>query len=152
VHLLVTPQESEGISRLMQYVGWRYVPVPYTNHEHGRTGTLWEGRFKSSLGQARSYLLACCRYIELNLVRAGMVEAPVDYAWSSYRGNALGEDNPMLSAHADYLALGRSDSEPSRISAEADQDLTRSHGDHGEKSLLVLSAPCSLCRRVSFRI
>jgi len=93
----------------MQYVGRRY--VPYINHEYGRTGTLWEGRFKSSLVQARSYLLACYRYIESNPVRAGMVEAPADYAWSSYRGNALGEENPILSAHADYLALGRSDSE-----------------------------------------
>jgi len=77
VHLLVTPQDREGVSRMMQYLGRRY--VPYVNHEYGRTGTLWEGRFKSSLVQARSYLLACYRYIELNPVRAGMVEAPVDY-------------------------------------------------------------------------
>ena len=109
VHLLVTPQDREGVSRMMQYLGRRY--VPYVNHEYGRTGTLWEGRFKSSLIQARSYLLACYRYIELNPVRAGMVEAPVDYPWSSYRGNALGEEDPILSAHADYLALGRSDRE-----------------------------------------
>ena len=109
VHLLVTPQDREGVSRMMQYLGRRY--VPYVNHEYGRTGTLWEGRFKSSLVQARSYLLACCRYIELNPVRAGMVEAPGDYAWSSYRGNAIGEENSILSAHGDYLALGRSDSE-----------------------------------------
>jgi putative transposase len=112
VHLLVTPQDREGISRLMQYVGRRY--VPYINHAYGRTGTLWEGRFKSSLVQARSHLLACYRYIESNPIRAGMVEAAVDYAWSSYRGNALGEENPILSAHADYLALGRSDSERRR--------------------------------------
>ncbi len=109
VHLLVTPQDREGISRLMQYVGRRY--VPYVNHEYGRTGTLREGRFKSSLVQARSYLLACYRYIELNPVRARMVEVPADYAWSSYRSNALGEEAPILSAHSDYLALGRSDSE-----------------------------------------
>jgi len=109
VHLLLTPQDREGVSRLVQYVGRRY--VPYVNHEYGRTGTLWEGRFKSSLVQERSYLLACYRYIELNPVRAGMVEAPADYAWSSYRSNALGEEDPILSAHADYLALGHSDSE-----------------------------------------
>lgn len=109
VHLLVTPQDSEGVSRLMQYLGRRY--VPYVNHEYGRTGTLWEGRFKSSLVQARSYLLACHRYIWLNPVRAGMVAAPTDYAWSSYRSNALGQENPILSANADYLALGRSDGE-----------------------------------------
>jgi putative transposase len=70
-----------------------------------------EGRFKSSLVQARSYLLACYRYIEVNPVRAGMVHAPADYVWSSYRANALGEENPILSAHADYLAVGRSDRE-----------------------------------------
>jgi putative transposase len=109
VHLLVTPQDAEGISRLMQYVGRRY--VPYVNHEYRRTGTLWEGRFKSSLVQARSYLLACYRYIELNPVRAGMVHGPADYAWSSYRTNALGEESPILRAHSDYLALGRSDRE-----------------------------------------
>ena len=63
------------------------------------------------MAQARSYLLASCRYIELNPVRAGMVEAPAHYTWSSYRGNALGEENAILSAHADYLALGRSDSD-----------------------------------------
>jgi len=109
VHLLATPQDKEGLSRLMQYVGRRY--VPYVNQEYGRTGTLWEGRFKSSLVQARSYVLACYRYIELNPVRAGMVEAPADYVWSSYRANALGADDPMLNAHADYLALGHSDRE-----------------------------------------
>jgi putative transposase len=76
MHLLVTPQDKEGLSRLMQYVGRRY--VPYVNQEYGRTETLWERRFKSSLVQARSYLLACYRYIELNPVRAGMVEAPAD--------------------------------------------------------------------------
>jgi putative transposase len=109
VHLLVTPQDREGVSRMMQYLRRRY--VPYVNHEYGRTGTLWEGRFKSSLVQARSYLLACYRYIELNPVRAGMVEVPANYTWSSYRGNAIGEEDPILSAHADYLALGRSDSD-----------------------------------------
>ncbi len=106
VHLLMTPQDTEGVSRLMQYVGRRY--VPYVNHEYQRTGTLWEGRFKSSLVQAQSYLLACYRFIELNPVRAAMVEAPGDYPWSSYRANALGEKNPFLVAHACYLALGRS--------------------------------------------
>jgi putative transposase len=109
VHLLLTPRDTDGISRLMQYVGRRY--VPYVNQEYGRTGTLWEGRFKSSLVQEPNYLLACYRYIELNPVRAGLVEAPAEYPWSSYRSNALGEETPMLGAHADYLALGRSDGE-----------------------------------------
>jgi len=104
VHLLMTPQDMDGISRLMQYVGRRY--VPYVNHEYQRTGTLWEGRFKSSLVQAQSYVLACHRYIELNPVRAGMVQAPGDYPWSSYRSNAFGETNPILTPHAEYMALG----------------------------------------------
>jgi putative transposase len=125
VHLLVTAQDGEGISRLMQYVGRRY--VPYINHEYGRTGTLWEGRFKSSLAQAGSYVLACHRYIELNPVRAGMVATPGDYPWSSYRSNALGEEDALLSAQADYLALGRSDSERrsayrALFATELDQD------------------------------
>jgi putative transposase len=109
VHILMTPQDTEGISRLMQYMGRRY--VPYVNHEYQRTGTLWEGRFKSSLVQAQSYLLACHRYIEMNPVRAGMVEAPGDHEWSSYRCNALGEENPIVTAHAEYLSLARLDSE-----------------------------------------
>jgi len=107
VHVLMTPTDAEGISRVMQYVGRRY--VPYVNHTYRRSGTLWEGRFKASLVQAQAYLLACYRYIELNPVRAGMVAAPGDYAWSSYRSNALAEENPILTPHADYLALGRSE-------------------------------------------
>lgn len=106
VHLLMTPQDSEAISRVMQYVGRRY--VPYVNQTYGRHGTLWEGRFKASLIQSEAYLLTCHRYIELNPVRAGIVTDPGDYPWSSYRSNALGERNPVLSAHAEYLALGDS--------------------------------------------
>jgi putative transposase len=71
VHLLLTPNDAQGVSRAMQYLGRRY--VPYMNHRHGRTGTLWEGRFKSSLVQSDAHLLTCYRYIELNPVGAGMV-------------------------------------------------------------------------------
>ena len=88
VHLLATPQATNSISRMLQYVGRRY--VPYINHTYGRTGTLWEGRFKASLIHAEGYLLTCYRYIELNPVRAQMVEAPELYRWSSFRANALG--------------------------------------------------------------
>ncbi len=109
VHLLVTPKDAAAISRMMQSVGQRY--VPYVNHEYGRSGTLWEGRFKASLVQAQSYLLACYRYIEFNPVRAGMVAAPGDYPWSSYRCNALGERNPLIATHPDYRALGDSATE-----------------------------------------
>jgi len=81
VHLLVTPEARESISRTIQYVGRRY--VTYVNHQYGRSGTLWEGRHKGSTISSDAYLLACSRYIELNPVRAGMVEAPGDYLWSS---------------------------------------------------------------------
>lgn len=105
VHLLVSPVAHESISRLIQYVGMLY--VTYVNRRYGRSGTLWEGRHKGSLVQASDYLLACYRYIELNSVRAGMVEVPGDYPWSSYRQNAFGEDAARLTPHDQYLALGK---------------------------------------------
>ena len=105
-HLLMTPQCREGISRVMQSLGRRYVQS--INHRYGRSGTLWEGRHKSSLVQADGYLLSCYRYIELNPVRARMVAHPVDYRWSSYRANAHGLIDKGLTAHALYKALGKS--------------------------------------------
>ena len=104
VHLLLTPVNSEGISRVMQSVGRRY--VQYINYEYHRSGTLWEGRHKASLIDAENYLLTCMRYIELNPVRANMVSHPADYRWSSYRTNAQGECSPILSPHPIYDALG----------------------------------------------
>jgi len=104
VHLLVTPRVSDGISRMMQAVGRRY--VQQMNALYGRTGTLWEGRYKASVVQHERYFLLCQRYIELNPVRAQMVTKPSDYRWSSYRSNADGEASPMLSPHQVYLALG----------------------------------------------
>jgi len=105
VHLLLTPDCADGLSHLMQHVGQRY--VQYVNRTYQRTGTLWEGRFRSCLVDAESYLLACQRYIELNPVRAQMVAHPGDYPWSSYRGNAQGAGDGLLSPHACYQALGR---------------------------------------------
>ena len=104
VHLLMTPETPEGISRCMQHLGRRY--VRYFNYRHQRTGTLFEGRFKSSIVQSQRYLLACQRYIELNPVRAGMVTNPVDYSWSSYRAHAFGRTAKLWRPHAEYLALG----------------------------------------------
>lgn len=72
VHVLATPSDGEGISRMMQYVGRRY--VPYINYQYGTSGSLWEGRYKASLVQEESYLLACMRYIELSPVLANMRE------------------------------------------------------------------------------
>lgn len=109
VHLLMTPSTPESIPRLMQSVGRRY--VQYVNYHYRRTGTLWEGRYKASLVQTMHYLLACSRYIELNPVRANMVERPEDYAWSSYRANAQGVMDDLVQAHTEYLALGGTEEE-----------------------------------------
>ena len=105
VHLLVTPKEVNSVSRMMQHLGRKY--VPYINHTYGTTGTLWEGRFKASLIDVEDYLFRCMRYIELNPVRAGMVKSPAHYRWSSYRANAQGKEDAVITPHARYLALGR---------------------------------------------
>ena len=104
VHLLVTPEDNEATSRTMQSLGRRY--VRYFNHTYQRTGTLFEGRFKSCIVQEGRYFLACLRYIELNPVRAGMVQGPADYIWSSYRANGLGLKSRLCQPHPQYLALG----------------------------------------------
>lgn len=106
VHLLLTPATAGGAGQLMKALGQRY--VQHINRTYGRSGTLWEGRFRSCLTQEEDYLLACQRYIELNPVRAGIVEHPAEYRWSSYRANAQGEADPLLTPHALYLALGAS--------------------------------------------
>jgi putative transposase len=87
-----------------QDVGRLY--VRYFNKTYKRTGTLWEGRFKSSLVQSEHYLLSVYRYIELNPVRAGMVEDPADYGFSSYQINALGRESNLCTPHEEYLLLG----------------------------------------------
>jgi len=89
---------------MMQAIGRHY--VRYFNHTYGRTGTLWEGRFKSCLVDAEDYLLACHRYIELNPVRAGIVAVPEDYTWSSYRANGFGQQMKLWTPHRVYLELG----------------------------------------------
>ncbi len=88
---------------MMKALGQRY--VQYVNLTYRRSGTLWEGRFRSCLTQEETYLLACQRYIELNPVRAGMVEHPAEYRWSSYRANAQGEADSLVQPHALYMAL-----------------------------------------------
>lgn len=109
VHLLVTPNEAGAISRVMQSLGRRY--VRYINDAYGRTGTLWEGRYKSHLVADDEHLLRCYRYIELNPVRAGMVTSAGDYAWSSHRCNAFGHADPLIRSHACYRRLGTTDGE-----------------------------------------
>ena len=106
VHLLLTPQTSNGVGELMKRLGQRY--VQYFNRTYQRSGTLWEGRFRSCLTQEEEYLLSCYRYIELNPVRANMVEHPAEYRWSSYRINAQGEASQLVTHHSLYNALGSS--------------------------------------------
>lgn len=103
VHLLLTSPTAAGVGALMKRLGQRY--VQYVNRTYRRSGTLWEGRFRSCLTQEASYLLGCCRYIELNPVRAGMVKHPGEYPWSSYRINAQGEACGWLEPHECYQAL-----------------------------------------------
>lgn len=104
VHLLCTPQEEGAVSQMMQSLGRRY--VQYFNHQYRRSGTLWEDRYKSCLVEAERYLIALYRYIELNPVRAKMVEDPSDYVWSSYQINAMGKKSVLCTPHPEYIRLG----------------------------------------------
>ena len=113
VHLLITPSRKDSAGLLMKHLGQRY--VQYINRCYGRSGTLWEGRFRSCLAQSESYVLACYRYIELNPVRANMVAHPRDYRWSSYRANAEGRVDALLTPHPEYLRMGGN--EPDRLHA-----------------------------------
>ncbi len=107
VHLLLTPKKAENVPKLIMSLGRRY--VQYINRSHARTGTLWDSRYKSSLIHADTYLVTCQRYIELNPVRAAMVDDPAHYRWSSYRANALGQTDSLLTPHSLYLAIGQTD-------------------------------------------
>lgn len=109
VHLLATGAEQGALGRMMQSLGRNY--VRYFNSRHQRTGTLWEGRFKSSLVDSERYLLTCYRYIELNPVRAGIVDHPERYRWSSFSCNARGQNNALITPHEAYLALGNTKTE-----------------------------------------
>ncbi|HEY2629789.1 MAG TPA: transposase, partial [Usitatibacter sp.] len=109
VHLLMSGDEPDSSSRMMKSLGERYVPE--FNRRHGRTGTLWEGRFRSSVIDTERYLIECQRYIELNPVRAGMVLHPREYPWSSYRTNAEGRPSRLVIGHECYLRLASTDDE-----------------------------------------
>ncbi len=104
VHLLATPRQADGIPRMLQSLGRRY--VRHVNDSRGRTGTLWEGRYRAAPIDSEAYFLACCRYIELNPVRARLVARPRDYRWSSYRHHAHGAADPLVGDHPLYRALG----------------------------------------------
>jgi len=100
----MTPATEDGLSELMRSLGQRY--VQYVNRTYGRTGTLWEGRYRSCITQSARYVLACYRYIELNPVRAGLADSPDRYLWSSYRANAEDRKDALLTDHPEYASLG----------------------------------------------
>ena len=104
VHLLVTPETSNAISVLFQSIGRHF--VPYINKTYQRNGSLWEGRHKGNFIESEMYFLVSMRYIEMNPVRAGMVDHPAKYRWSSYAANAQGIDNAIIQSHDQYLRLG----------------------------------------------
>ncbi len=103
LHLLVTPIDVSSLSKTMQSVGRRY--AQYFNKTYHRSGSLWEGRYKSSLVDTEHYLLSCYRYIELNPVRAGIARLPQDYSYSSYQHNACGKNDPIITPHITYKKL-----------------------------------------------
>ncbi len=121
LHLLLTPTEADGAARMMKAWAQRY--TQHVNRTYQRTGTLWDGRFRSCLLDAEGYMLACYRYIELNPVRAGMVRNPADYPWSSHRFNALGDTGHRGVPHPIYLRLGSDDEDRQA----AYRELFRSH-------------------------
>ncbi len=152
-HLLLTPLGEEGIGKLMQYVGRYY--VQYFNGRYERTGTLWEGRYRATLIDPATYLLPVSRYIEQNPVRAGLVTEPAQYAWSSLAANTVGTDDRLVTPHAVYERLGRS--QKSRQSAYAkgfetpiDENLLTQIRDATNKAW-VLGDP-AFCREVEERL
>ena len=103
-HLLATPQTADGLPQMMQAVGRRY--VRYFNDSQQRSGTVWEGRYKSTLIQTERYLLACMAYIDLNPVRAGLMAHPRDYPWSSYAHYTGQRIDKLITPHALFWELG----------------------------------------------
>jgi putative transposase len=127
-HLLLTSDLDAGPSLLMKFLGQRY--VQYVNRVYKRSGSLWEGRFRSSLVQTKRYVLGCYRYIEMNPVRANMVKHPGEYPWSSYAANGEGKKVEWLTSHGEYLALAEEESKRlaayrGLFSADLDPELMR---------------------------
>jgi len=109
VHLLMTPARKESLPKAMQSVNVRY--VWHFNHRHGRSGPLFESRYRASLIDTDRYLQVCCLYIDLNPVRAKLCKQPDEYRWSSYRHYAYGEPDRVVTPHCFYLALAKDDAE-----------------------------------------
>ncbi len=125
VHLLMTPLKAESAGLMMKQLGQRY--VQYINRTYRRSGTMWEGRYKSCIAHDEVYVLGCYRYVELNPVRADIVPHPAEYRWSSYRVNAQSEASSLITPHQQYIDLA-SDGDRRRI---AYRDLFRYHLDPG---------------------
>ncbi|MYM85942.1 transposase [Rugamonas sp. FT82W] len=104
LHLLVTPADEDGLGQMMQWIGRYY--VPYFNQKYGRSGTLWNGRYKTSLIDAEQYFMSCSRYIEFNPVRNGMVARAEDYPWSSYPHHAGLRSDGLIVDHPKFWELG----------------------------------------------
>lgn len=104
LHLLASPSDPTGFARMMQWVGRYY--VPYFNRKYARSGTLWQGRYRTSVIDSEQYFITCSRYIELNPVRADMVLSPAQYAWSSYAHHIGVRADPLVTDHPLYWALG----------------------------------------------
>ena len=109
VHILASPDATKSPAQMMKSLGERY--AQYANRRYGRSGTLWQGRYRSCLVDNEHYFLVCQRYIELNPVRADMVTHPADYEWSSYRANAYGHQGRLVTAHSIYDGLGNDENE-----------------------------------------
>lgn len=104
LHLLASPSDQDGLSRMMQWIGRHY--VPYFNQKYERTGTLWQGRYRATVLDSERYFMVCSRYIELNPVRAGIVALPSEYAWSSHAHHVGLKSDPVITDHPLYWALG----------------------------------------------
>jgi len=130
LHLLVTPQADQALSKMMQNLGRDY--VRYFNKRHTRTGTLWEGRFRSALIQTDRYFLACMVYKDLNPVRAGMVAQALDHPWSSHAHYVGARQDKWLVPHALYWALGNTPFAREKAYAE----LVQSGIDENKKHVL----------------
>jgi putative transposase len=102
-HLLLTPHTEQGVAKVMQILGHCY--TQYFNMQYGRTGTLWEGRYRATVLEPDTYLLKCYQYIEMKPVRAELVTHPGNYAWSSYLANAEGKYDSLITPHFLYEAL-----------------------------------------------
>lgn len=116
VHLLVTPRDEDSLPKTMQSLGRRY--VRHMNWSYGRSGTMWEGRYRAAMIDTEMFFLPCSRYIEMNPLRSKLVEHPRDYQWSSYRANASGEHDVLVTPHPMYRNLGTTD--PDRQKAYRD--------------------------------